>query len=335
MRVTYRLKDNINEVLPDFEQKRALGYRAFSGVENQSSPFFGVIACASRDNTLDYSTSIAVAFARSPVLMATEGYSVNQFCQGRFSLGIASQIKPHVVRRFGMPWTGAPATQMREYIAALHAVWDSFETGKPLDFHGETYTHTLMTPEYVPANEFGRPRIHLGAVGPGMTRVAGELCDGIVTHSFVSEKGLREITLANVLTGLERAGKPRSSFEIVFPILIVTGTTEEEFAANREFWRNRIGFFASTPAYKHQLDFFGWGDLMEECRQMIREGRWDELGDPITDEMIDTFTVMGEPKAIAPKIAARFGDFVDTLRIEIDLADQEVQYEIVKAIEAI
>jgi probable F420-dependent oxidoreductase len=268
------------------------------------------------------------------MVLAVEGYSANQYCQGRFSLGIASQIKPHIVRRFGMPWTDAPATQMREYIAALHAIWDAFESGERLNFEGETYQHTLITPEFVPFREgHGRPRVLLGAVGPGMTRVAADLTDGIITHSFVSEKSLREINYRNIEERLRARNQPRSAFEIVLPLFITTGCSEEEYKRNLEFHRNRIGFYASTPAYKEQLELHGWGDLHTETRLMTREGRWDELGAPVTDEMVDTFSVCGEPHEIAPKIKQRFGDFVDTIRCELDLADEEVQYGIVQAIE--
>lgn len=335
MKVIQKLKYNINDALPDFLRKRDLGYRAFSGIENKSNPFFGVMACAAHDKTIDYSTSIAVAFAKTPMVLALEAYSLNQFCEGRFSLGMASQIKPHIIRRFGMPWSGKPATQMREYIAALHAIWDAFESGGPLNFQGETYQHTLISPEFIPYNEgYGRPRTLIGAVGPGMTRVAADLTDGMITHSFVSEKSLRELNLPVIEEALARRNKPRSEFELIVPLYITTGSTEEEYRANIAYHRNRIGFYASTPGYKMQLDLFGWGDIHDEARRLTREGRWDALGELATDEMVATFTVMGEPREIGPKVKARFGDFVDTIRCELELADEEVQYEIVKAIES-
>jgi probable F420-dependent oxidoreductase len=335
MRVIQRLRDNLSEVISDFQDKRARGYQAFSGVENKTSPFFQVLLCAAHDRSCDFFTSIAVAFARSPMLLAIEAYSVNQFCQGHFSLGIASQIKPHIVRRFGMPWTDAPATQMREYIAALNAIWDAFESGAPLNFVGDTYRHTLLTPEFIPFSEgFGRPRLLIGAVGPGMTRVAAELTDGMITHSFVSEKSLRELNLTVIEAALKAKNRPRSSFELIYPIFITTGTNAEEYRRNAAHHRNRIGFYASTPAYKSQLELHGWGDLHAEVRRLIKQGRWQELGDPVTNEMLDTFTVMGEPHEIAPKIKRRFGDFVDTVRCELDLEDPQVQYEIIRAIES-
>lgn len=336
MKVIQRLKDDITQVVPDFQQKRALGYKAFSGVENQTNACFPIVMCSTLDKDVDYSTSISVAFAKSPMVQALEAYSLNQYCNGRFSLGIASQIKPHIVRRFNMPWTGAPATQMREYIRAMHAIWDSFENGGKLDFQGELYKFNLMTPEFIVENKgFGRPRLLLGAVGPAMTRVAGELTEGCITHSFVSEQSLRTVTYDNILTGLKRAGKKRSDFDLIVPLFINTGTNEEEYKESIAHHKYRIGFYASTPAYKLQLDEFGWGDLCDEARALTKQGRWSELGDLVTDEMLHTFTVTGEPHEIAPIIEKRFSDFVDTIRVELDMADQEMQYEMVKAIEAI
>ena len=168
-----------------------------------------------------------------------------------------------------------------------------------------------------------------------MTNAAVDVADGLITHSFVSEKSLREINHAAIVERLKHNHKPRSSFDFQVPLFIVTGTTEEEFKRNLDWHRHRIGFYASTPAYKLQLDLFGWGEVHNETRKPTKEGRWDDLWMPITDEMVDTFTVMGEPKDIAPKIKQRFGDFVDTIQSNLELQDEEVQYRIVKEIEAI
>ncbi|MCS6946389.1 MAG: TIGR03617 family F420-dependent LLM class oxidoreductase, partial [Steroidobacteraceae bacterium] len=278
----------------------------------------------------------AVAFGKSPYVMALGAYSFNQFVHGRFSLGLGSQIRPHIERRYGMPWTDKPAVQMREYVHASHAIWDAFEDGKPLKFEGQTYRHTLMTPEFAAYNAgYGRPRVLIGAVGPGMTDAAVDVADGLITHSFVSEKSLREINYPRILERLKKHNKPRSAFEIQLPLFIVTGSTAEEFDKNLAWHRHRIGFYASTPAYKIQLDLFGWGEVHDETRRLTREGRWDELGRPITDEMLQTFAVIGEPKEIAPKIKQRFGDFIDTIQSNLELQDEEIQYRIIKDIEAI
>jgi probable F420-dependent oxidoreductase len=342
VKVIQRLRSNhsgnLDEVLPDFLRKRELGYRSFFGFENKSNPFFAPLICAAHtpEKDVDFATAIAVAFAKTPFVMATEAYSFNQFCHGRFTLGLGSQIRPHIMRRYGMPWTDKPAPQMREYVMALHAIWDAFESGKPLNFEGATYKHTLLSPEFTPyLGGSGRPKLLLGAVGPGMTTVAVDVADGLMTHSFVSEKALREINYAAITARLAKNGKPRSEFDLQLPLFIVTGSDEEEFQRNLAWHRHRLGFYASTPAYKIQLDLFGWGEVHNETRRMTKEGRWDELSRPITDAMLDTFTVMGEPKDIAPKIKMRFGDFIDTIQSNLELKNEEVQYRIIKEIEAI
>jgi len=340
MKVIQRLRSNhsgnLQNVLPDFQRKTALGYKAFFGFENKTNPFFAPLICASHNNNVDFATAIAVAFSKTPMVMALESYSLNQFCNGRFTLGLGSQIRPHIIRRYGMPWSDKPARQMREYVNALHAIWDSFENGGPLNFEGETYKHTLITPEFTPhIGGFGRPKVMLGAVGPKMTEAAVDLADGLMTHSFLSEKSLREINLKTIEARLAKIGKPRSEFEIQVPLFIATGSNEEEYKRNVAWHRHRIGFYSSTPAYKEVLDIHGWGDIHAETKRMTKEGRWDELGDLVTDEMVDTYTIRGEPHEIAPKIKARFGDFVDTLQSNLELEDEEVQYNIIKAVEEI
>lgn len=340
MKVIQRLRSNhsgnLDNVLPDFLRKTQLGYRSFFSFENKTNPFFGPLICAAHNRDVDFATAIAVAFGKTPYVMALESYSLNQFCQGRFVLGLGSQIRPHIQRRYGMPWTDKPATQMREYVQALHAIWDSFETGAPLNFQGETYQHTLMTPEFAAyVGGFGRPRVMLGAVGPGMTNAAVDVADGLMTHSFVSEKTLREINYGAILERLQKNGKPRSAFEIQLPLFIATGSDEEEYERNVAWHRHRIGFYASTPAYKIQLELHGWGHVHDETKRMTKEGRWDDLWKPITDEMLDTYVVRGEPKDIAPQVKQRFSDFIDTIQCNLELKDEEVQYRIVKDIEAI
>jgi probable F420-dependent oxidoreductase len=342
MKVLQRIRSNhsgnLENVLPDFRRKYARGYRSFFGFENKSNPFFGPLICAANNpaRDVDWATAIAVAFGKTPYVMALESYSFNHFVHGRLSLGLGSQIRPHIMRRYGMPWTDKPAVQMREYVAALHAIWDSFEDGKPLRFEGATYRHTLMSPEFTAyVGGHGRPRVLLGAVGPGMTHAAVDVADGLMTHSFVSEKALREINYVAILERLRRNNKPRSSFEIQLPLFIATGSSQEEYDRNVAWHRHRVGFYASTPAYKIQLDLFGWGKVHDECRELTKAGRWDDLARPITDEMLDTFVVRGEPKEIAPAIKRRFGDFIDTIQSNLELADEEVQYQIIRDIEGI
>jgi len=336
MKVIQSLKSNLSDVLTDFNKKTGMGYKGFYGIENKSNALFGPLICATQNKDVDLATSVAIAFSKTPMVMAVEAYSLNQYCKGRFTLGLGSQIKAHIVRRFSMPWTDKPARQMREYITALHAIWDCFEQGGPLNFVGETYQHTLMSQEFTPYVEgFGRPRVLLGAVGPRMTDLAVDLASGLIVHSFMTEKSFRETNLKTIEARLQKNNKPRAEFEIQLPLLIATGCDEEEYKRNIELRRQRIGFYSSTPAYRPVLEAHGWGDVQTETQKLAKAGRWDEMGSPITDEIVDTFAVVGEPKEIAPKIKQRFGDFIDTIQSSLELKNEEIQYGIIKSIEEI
>jgi probable F420-dependent oxidoreductase len=225
---------------------------------------------------------------------------------------------------------------MREYIAALHAIWDAFEQGGKLDFQGDVYQHSLLSFEFIPyVKGYGRPPITLAGVGPRMIEVAVDLTDGLVMHPFASEKSIRTITLPIVDERLAKNSRSRSDFDLILPLMIATGSSREELARNIERCRHRIGFYSSTLAYRSVLEVHGWLDLHDETKKLTREGRWDELGAPITDEILNTFAITGEPDGIAKTIKQRFGGVVDAIRSDLELEDQETQHEIIRAIEAI
>ncbi|MDX1383570.1 MAG: TIGR03617 family F420-dependent LLM class oxidoreductase, partial [Thermoanaerobaculia bacterium] len=233
------------------ERARALeeaGYDGLLTAETAHDPFLPLALAAEHTERIEIGTSIAVAFARTPMLLANVGHDLNAFSKGRFVLGLGSQIKPHITKRFSMPWSH-PAARMRELISAMRAIWDNWYTGAPLDFKGEFYTHTLMTPFFTPTNtEHGPPKVFLAAVGPLMSEVAGEVCDGIICHSFTTEKYVREVTIPAIERGLAKAGKSRDDFEIKCPVFVVSGDNEEEMADSRQKIKQQIGFYGSTPA---------------------------------------------------------------------------------------
>jgi probable F420-dependent oxidoreductase len=231
-------------------------------------------------------------------------------------LGLGSQIKPHITKRFSMEWSH-PAARMREMILAIRAIWDTWENGTKLDFRGDFYTHTLMTPFFTPdakeISPYGTPKIFLAGVGELMTEVAGEVCDGFLCHGFTTEKYLREVTIPALARGRAKAGKTMEGFELVGPSFVVTGTTEEEMAAAAAGTRQQIAFYGSTPAYKGVLDIHGWGGLQEELNGLSKQGNWVEMGNLITDEILNTFAVVGEPERVAPELITRYGDVIDRL----------------------
>jgi probable F420-dependent oxidoreductase len=287
------------------------GYDGFLTAEISSDPFLPLVLAAEHTRRIELLTSIAVAFARNPMTLANIGHDLNCYSQGRFILGLGSQIKPHITRRFSMPWS-RPAARMREFILAMRAIWSSWYQGDALDFRGEFYTHTLMTPMFTPEDSsFGSPRVFLAAVGPRMTEVAGEVADGMIAHAFTTERYLREVSLPALERGLAKAGRARASFEISCPVFVVTGATEEEYRASRSAVAQQISFYASKPAYRPVLELHGWGDLQSELHRLSKIGQWQAMGDLITEDLLATFAVCGEPHRIAADLKQRYDGLVD------------------------
>ena len=301
----------LDKVGAQAQELEEMGYSGVLSAETSHDPFFPLLVAAQHTQHLDLMTSIAVAFARSPMILANIGHDLNAASKGRFVLGLGSQIKPHITKRFSMPWS-SPAARMREFILAMRAIWATWHEGKPLEFAGKFYTHTLMTPFFTPTdNEYGAPRVFLAAVGPMMTEVAGEVADGIIIHAFTTEKYLRETTLPSLERGFAKAGKRREDFEISYPVFVVTGRDEKELEESKQNIRRQIAFYGSTPAYRPVLESIGVGELQEELNRMSKQGRWVEMGNLITEDMVDAFAIVGEPRAIPKQLKARYGDIVD------------------------
>jgi probable F420-dependent oxidoreductase len=242
-------------------------------------------------------------------------WDLNAYSGGRFLLGLGSQIKPHIEKRYSMPWSH-PAPRMREFISAMRAIWDCWQNGSKLDFRGDFYTHTLMTPFFHPgANEHGAPKVFLAAVGEGMTRVAGEVADGLLVHGFTTERYLREVTVPTIESTLATRGLTRADFELSYPAFVVTGDTEEQINAAATGVRKQIAFYASTPAYRPVLELHGWGELQTELNTLSKQGEWDEMGRRIDDDVLDAFAVQGTPDEIPGLLQKRFGDIIDRIQL--------------------
>ena len=294
----------------------AAGYSGAWTAETAHDPFLPLALAAEHTTTLEIGTSIAVAFARNPMLLANIGWDLQAFSKGRFILGLGSQIKPHIEKRFSMEWSH-PAARMREMIMAIRAIWDTWENGTKLDFRGDFYKHTLMTPFFTPDRAelagFGTPKIYLAGVGELMTEVCGEVCDGFICHGFTTEKYLREVTIPALARGRAKAGKTMEGFDIVGPSFVVSGTNEDEMKAASAGTRQQIAFYGSTPAYKGVLDIHGWGGLQDELNTLSKQGKWVEMGNLITDDILNTFAVVGEPEKIAPELHRRYGDVISRI----------------------
>jgi probable F420-dependent oxidoreductase len=289
----------------------AAGFDGAVSAEINNDPFLPLLLAAEHSQRLELITSIAVAFARNPMLLAQMGHDLNAYSKGRFILGLGSQIKPHITKRFSMPWSH-PAARMREFILAMRAVWDCWYQGKPLQFRGEFYTHTLMTPMFTPANtSYGAPRVFLAAVGELMTEAAGEVADGLIAHGFTTERYLREVTLPAIARGLAKSGRSRADFTVTCPVFVVTGADERAWQASRSGVCKQIAFYGSTPAYRPVLELHGWGALQTELNRLSKLGQWDAMGSLISDDILDTFAVVAPPGEVASTLKRRYAGAID------------------------
>jgi probable F420-dependent oxidoreductase len=323
-----RLTSDIADAAREAKEFEELGFDGVASAETAHDPFFPLLIAAEHTKRLRLKTGVAIAFARTPMTMANLAHDLNAFSKGRFTLGIGSQIKTHIERRFSMPWSH-PARRMREFIEATKAIFATWYKGEKLEFKGEFYSHTLMTPFFTPTDtEHGPPPISLAAVGPLMTQAAGAVADMLSVHGFTTEAYLRNTTLPHVRTGEDSTKRPAGSCRLHLGPFIVTGTTEKAFKEARRVAADRIAFYASTPAYRGVLEAHGWGDLQPLLQGMTRQGRWAEMGAQITDEMIRAFAVVGEARDIAPEIWKRYGDIVADFGLSSTTVDRATLAEI-------
>ena len=293
------------------------GYSGAWTVEGPHDPFLPLAVAAASTDRIELGTAIAVAFARNPMLLANIGWDLQTLSRGRFVLGLGSQIKPHITKRFSMEWS-QPAARMREMVQAVRAIWDTWQHGTPLQFRGEFYRHTLMTPMFTPKasdlGDSGPPPIYLAGVGPLMTEVAGEVCDGFLCHPFTTERYLREVTLPALERGRASAGiASMDGYEIAGSSFVVTGEGGEEMERSAAATRQQIAFYGSTPAYRPVLETHGWGDLQDDLNTLSKRGQWVEMAALIDDEILNTFAVVAQPEEIAPELGRRYGDVISRI----------------------
>ena len=301
-------------VIKEARQHEKAGYDGLWSSESAHDPFLPLVLAAEHTERMELGTAIAVAFARSPMQLAYTAHDLQAYSGGRFVLGLGSQVKPHIERRFAMPWSH-PAPRMREFVMALRAIWSAWNDGTKLSFRGDFYTHTLMTPFFSPPPApGGAPAVFLAAVGEAMTTVAGEVADGLLVHVFCTERYLREVTLPALDRGLASAGRSRVEVEVSLLAMIATGRTEEEMARAVAGTRQQIAFYGSTPAYRGVLGRHGWGGLGDELNSLSRsdrDDRWEVMGGLVDDEVLHAFAVVAEPPGVAAQIRRRFGGLID------------------------
>jgi probable F420-dependent oxidoreductase len=301
-------------VIDEARRHEKAGYDGLWSSESAHDPFLPLVLAAEHTGQMELGTAIAVAFARSPMQLAYTAHDLQAYSGGRFVLGLGSQIKPHIERRFSMPWSH-PAPRMQEFIMALRAIWSAWNDGTKLSFRGDFYQHTLMTPFFSPPSVLGgAPGVFLAAVGDAMTTVAGEVADGLLVHAFCTERYLRDVTLPALSVGLAASGRSRADVEVSMLAMIATGDTEEEMARAVAGTRQQIAFYGSTPAYHGVLGLHGWTGLGEELHSLSRSDRddkWEAMGALIDDDVLHTFAVVAEPAGVAAEIRRRFGGLIE------------------------
>ena len=310
MKIDAGLSADMRQVSDQVRRLEALGYDGVRVSELNHDPFLPLTLAAEHSERIELVTSVAVAFSRNPMTMAQLAHDLNAFSKGRLILGLGSQVKPHIERRFSMPWYKA-ARQMRDFLEAMQAIFDCWYDGEQLDYVGEYYHHTLMPRTFTPDNiEAGRPRVTLSATGPLMTKIAAEIADGMIMHPFSSEKFMREVTIPAIEQGLAKRGVALIDFELDYAPIVATGTTEESMQRATAAARDRIAFYGSTEAYKPVFDVHGWGDLQVELNKLNKREQQGEMAALISDEVLHTIAIVGEPDEVVTAMKARFGDLI-------------------------
>ncbi|MBI5087803.1 MAG: TIGR03617 family F420-dependent LLM class oxidoreductase [Actinobacteria bacterium] len=300
----------------------------FDGVwvtETAHDPFLPLVPVTLSTSSILLGTAVAVALPRSPTHLAMTAADLQRASSGRFVLGLGSQVRAHVERRFSAAFDH-PVSRMRELVGAVRSIWGCWERDEPLAIDGEFYRIDLMPPTFSPApHGFGDPPIYLSAVGERMAELAGEIADGVLVHGFSTVGYLRDVTLPAVRRGAERAGRDAGDVTLARPVFVVTGRDDAEMAANAAGVRRRLGFYGSTPAYRSVLEHEGWTELGDDLRRLVRAGRWGELGDPIDDAVLAELAIVAPIDGVAGAIVDRFSGVVDRLSFNVPyLADPEV-----------
>ncbi|MFT6580551.1 MAG: putative F420-dependent oxidoreductase [Alphaproteobacteria bacterium] len=318
MRVIYQIpNDDLVESQKASVEAEEAGFDGIVALENAHGPFPPLTVAAMATKRIQVGTGVAIAFPRSPTIMAHAAWDLNKASNGRFYLGLGSQVKGHNERRYGIEWV-PPAPRMRDYIGAVRAVWRAWETEEPIDYHSDHYTLTLTTPNFAP-RPMGLPPIPIAmsAVGPAMLGVAGEVADGVRLHPFSTRRYLEERTLTQIGKGLDRGDRDRSNIEVISGAFIATGADEEAVMKMKEYVRFRISFYCSTRSYWRVLELHDLVDLGEKLRPLPAEGRWDEMAAMIPDDVVDLFATVGTHETIGKQIEERYAGLADSLSLFI------------------
>lgn len=317
MRVYSMIRSKRLEGFPDATARaERLGYDGTTLLELTVPPTLSAVAGAMSTSKINLLTGVFVAFPRSPMATAYDAYSIQSLSKGRFQLGIGSQIKAHLTRRFSMEFQ-PPVRRMRDYIKSLHAIWDCWQNGTRLDYEGEFYKFDLMIPYYDPGPlEYPRVPIHVAAINKMMCQLTGELADGHLPGDPITDKWHAEVMLPNLEIGAKKAGRTLKDLDLGSYGFVGCATTDEGLARVRDGLKERVAFYASTPEYEKMLDLHGWDVNLSDFISMAREQRWSEMGRLVSDEMLEAYAVIAKPADLPAALRKRFGGCVDRLQID-------------------
>ncbi len=301
----------------------SLGFAGLWTSETKHDSFLPLAVAANSTRALDLGTSIAIAFSRSPMTTAQLSWDLQDLSGGRFILGLGTQVKAHIERRFSMPW-GRPVARLKDYILALRAIWQSFQTEGSLDYEGEFYRHTLMTPFFNPGPiEHPEIPIYIAGVNTRLAKLAGELCDGFHVHPFHTLEYVRQIVKPAIAEGAEKKERKPEDIKLATSVFIITGETEEELEEQREKIRAQAAFYASTPSYRIVLEAHGWEDTGEELGKLARDKKWDEMPGLVTDEMLRAFAVEAAPDKVGSALKERYEGLIDRVSLYLPFVPGE------------
>ena len=329
---------DIRTIAANARRAEELGFDGVHILGGAHDPFVHLVIAAEHTSRLGLATNVTIAFPRSPMMMAEASWDLQRFSGGRFRLGLGTQVKAHNERRYSTPWVGPPGPRLREYVLCLKAIFQTFKNPRqPTYFTGQYYQFTLMTPFFNPGPiEHPYVPIYVACLNTYNARLGGELCDGVLPHGLCSPQYVRERILPAVEAGARKAGRQLSDVEIVGGGMVATGRNKEEFEKAKWAMRVHIAFYASTPTYRTTLDFHGWGELHERLHLMSREGKWREMAGLISDEVLETFAVVGTYEEIVPKLKESWGGIVSAVRIPtLPCETSEDERRVRKVVEAL
>lgn len=303
------------EIAERAARTEALGFDGLAAAELSRDPFLSLAVAATSTSRIRLATSVAIAFPRSPMVIAYQARNLQDLSGGRFVVGLGTQVKGHIERRFSTEW-GSPGPRLREYVESMRAIWDTWQHGAPLNYSGKFYNFSLMTPEFSPPpSDFPAPRVDIAAVNEYNIRLAGELCDGLRVHPLSTPEYTRDVIWPNIQAGAAKSGRSLDDFELSGTGFIATGSTEDEVQKARENARYRIAFYASTRTYLPVLEHHGWEALNPQLRALIAENRWDDLPTVIPDEVLDAFCIAGTWDTIVERVGAKLEGLIDAVSI--------------------